>query len=157
ATDPAAARRDREHVVCGAALAHAPHDLDAERNRPVLSLEPLAQLAQLLDDGVDRSVPLAPEQVTRMEDDGRRAGRPGDAGRVVEHADGHVELLAALGMTHEAGDRRVDGKDDAGVARQLAEALRPGIVHPELALEVDLAGGEAAFLEELDRGVGALP
>ena len=92
-----------------------------------------------------------------MEDDGRRAGGPGDAGRVVEHADGHVELLAALGMTHEAGDRRVDGKDDAGVARQLAEALRPGIVHPELALEVDLAGCEAAFLEELDRGVGALP
>ena len=154
--DPARARRDREHVLRGAELAHASHDLDAERHRAVLLLQPLTQLAQLLDDGVDRGLALAAEQEARVEDDDLGPGRLRDAGGVVEHPDGHVQLLAALGVTHEAGDRRVDREDDAGLAGQLAEALGPRVVHPELPLEVDLAGREAALLEELDRLLGAL-
>ena len=59
-------------------------------------------------------------------------------------------------MTHEAGDRRVHGEDDVRVARKVAEPLGPRVVHPELALEVDLASGEASLLEELDRGLGAV-
>ena len=92
-----------------------------------------------------------------MEHDDLGAGGLGDAGRVVEHPDRHVQLLAALGVAHEAGDRRMDGEDDVGLPRQLAEPLRPGVVHPELALEVDLAGGEAAFLQECDRLLRAFP
>ena len=39
---PAAARRDRDHVLERADLAHAAHDLDAERNSAALLLQPLA-------------------------------------------------------------------------------------------------------------------
>src|SRR5439155_16667037 len=42
-------------------------------------------------------------------------------------------------------------------ACELTEPLRPGVVHPELALEVDLAGCVAPFLEERDRRLGAVP
>ena len=52
-----------------------------------------------------------------MEDDELGAARDRDAGRVVEHPDRHPLLLAALDVPHEAGDRRVDGERDAGVAR----------------------------------------
>ena len=82
-------------------------------NRAILLLEPLAQLAELLDDGVDRVLALAAEQEAGVEDDRLGPRGPRDAGRVVEHPDGHVQLLAALGVAHEAGDRRVDGEDDA--------------------------------------------
>ncbi len=54
------------------------------------------------------------------------------------------------------GDRRVDGERDVGLARELAEALGPRIVHPEPALEVDLAGRVAALQQELDGRLGAL-
>ena len=37
------------------------------------------------------------------------------------------------------------------------EALGPRVVHPEPALEVDLAGRVAALEQELDRGLRALP
>src|SRR5438067_7131762 len=70
---------------------------------------------------------------------------------MVEHADRHALLLVALDVAHEARDRRVDREDDLRLARQLAEAFRPGVVHPEAAFEVDLAGREAALPEELDR------
>jgi len=155
--DPAAARRDREHVLGGAQLADSPHDLDAERNGPVLLLQPPTQLTELLDDRVDRRLAFAPEQEAGMEDDHLGTAGLRDAGGMVEHADGHVELLAALGMPHEAGDRRVDGEDDARVVRELAEPLGPGVAHPELPLEVDLAGREAAPLEQLDRSLWAVP
>jgi hypothetical protein len=92
-----------------------------------------------------------------MEDDELGACRRRDARGVVEHPDRHVQFLAALGVAHEARDRSVDGEDDARLVRELAEPLRPLVVHPELPLEVDLAGGEAAHLEELDRLLGALP
>ena len=65
---------------------------------------------------------------------------------MVEHPDRHSLLLVALDMPHEACDRRVDGEHEPGLASEAAEALRPRIVHPEAALEVDLAGGMAALL-----------
>jgi len=39
--DPAAPRGDGEDVLCGGERSHSPHDLHAERNRPVLLLQPL--------------------------------------------------------------------------------------------------------------------
>ena len=148
--------RDREDVVCGPELAHAAHDLDAERHGPVLLLQPLAQLAELLDDRIDRSLALTAEQEAGVEDDDLGAGALRDAGRVVEHPDRHVELLAALRVPHEAGDRGVDREHDPRVACKLAEPLRPRVVHPELAFEVDLAGREAPFLEQFNRLFGTL-
>lgn len=91
-----------------------------------------------------------------MEDDQLGAARDGDARGVVEHADRHSLLLVALEVAHEARDRRVDGEDDAGVARELAEPRGPVVVHPELALEVDLAGAVPALPQEVDRRLGAL-
>ena len=76
---------------------------------------------------------------------------------MVEHADCHVELLATFGVTHEARDRRMDGENDPGRSRELTELLRPRVVHPELPLEVDLAGRVAPFLEQGDRLFGTLP
>jgi len=67
-TDPAGTPRDLDHVVEAADLAHAAHHLDAERNRAVLALQPLAQLAELLDDRVDRLLARAFEQKARVED-----------------------------------------------------------------------------------------
>ena len=144
--DPTAAARDREDVLGCPKLADTAHDLDSERHGPVLALEPLAQLCELLADRGDRDVALAAQQEARMEDDELGAGRPGDAGRVVEHPDRHSLLLVPLDMPHEACDRRVDGEHEPGLASEAAEALRPRIVHPEAALEVDLAGGMAALL-----------
>ncbi len=46
--------RDLEHVVQRAEVADATHHLDAEGNGAILSLQPLAQLPELLDDGVER-------------------------------------------------------------------------------------------------------
>ena len=92
-----------------------------------------------------------------MEDDELGAGRFRDPGRVVEHPDGHALLLVALDVTHEARNRCMDGEHDSRLARKLTEAFRPRVVHPELALEVDLAGGVAALLKQLDRGFRALP
>ena len=129
----------------------------SSRTRPITSipngtsrpfaLEPLAQLAELLDDRVDRLLARAAEQEARMEDDHLGACGLRDPGRVVEHPDRHVQLLAALGVAHEAGDRRVHREHDVALARELAEALRELVVHPEAALEVDLARREAALEE----------
>jgi len=107
--DPAPAPGgDGEDIVRGAELTHAAHDLHAERNSTVLLFQPLAQLTELFDDGVDRRVAFPAEQVARVEHDDLRAGRLRDAGRVVEHPDRHIELFATFGMAHEARDRRMD-------------------------------------------------
>jgi hypothetical protein len=50
----------------------------------------------------------------------------------------------------------MDGENDPGVAGELAEALGPRVVHPEPALEVDLAGRVAAPFQKLDGLGGAL-
>src|SRR6266516_2961824 len=75
---------------------------------------------------------------------------------MVEHPDGHVQLLAALRVAHEARDRRVHGESDVVLARELAEALREAVVHPEATLEVDLARGEIPLQQRLDSGLGRL-
>src|SRR5580765_7182808 len=131
-------------------LAHAAHDLDAERDRPVLLFQSLAQLTELLDDRIDRSLALTPEEEAGVEDDDFGAGALRDAGRVIEHPDCHVELLATLRVAHEAGDRGVDREHDPRVACKLAEPLGPRVVHPELAFEVDLARRKAPFLKQVD-------
>ena len=82
-----------------------------------------------------------------MEHDELRTARFRDAGGVIQHPDGHVELLAAFRMTHEAGDRSVDRQDDPRVAGERSEPLGPRVVHPELGLEVDLAGAVAELLQ----------
>src|SRR5947209_5508642 len=92
-----------------------------------------------------------------MEHDDLGAARDGDAGGMVEHADRHVQLLAALRVAHEARERRVDGERDAGVARERAEPLGERVVHPELPLEVDLARAQTTGQERVDRRLGALP
>ena len=48
------------------------------------------------------------------------------------------------------------GEDDVGLPGELAEALGPRVVHPELPFEVDLAGRKAALLEELDACLGTV-
>ena len=105
---------------------------------------------------VDRLLARPAEQEAGVEDDDLGAGRLRDPGRVVEHPDRHVQLLPALGVAHEAGDRRVHRERDVRLARQLAEALGELVVHPEAALEVDLARGEPAREQRLDRRLGAL-
>ena len=79
-------------------------------------------------------------------------------GAPVERADRRRELPPArLEVSHEAEERRVDGKRDVVLACELAEPLREGVVHPEAALEVDLARGVAPLQENLDRLLGRLP
>jgi hypothetical protein len=59
-------------------------------------------------------------------------------------------------MPHEAEQRCVHGQRDVVLASELAEPLGERVVHPEAALEVDLAGRVAASEEELDRLLGRL-
>jgi hypothetical protein len=147
---PRDARRDRDHVLEAAQLAHTTHHLDAERDVAPLRREPLPQLAELVDDRGDRGIALPAEQEARMEDDRRGAARAREPGRVIEHPDGHPQLLAALGVADEGRDRRVDRQRDAGVGGDRAQAGRVVPVHPEAALEVDLARAVAALQEQLD-------
>ena len=51
---PGHARRDREHVIERAEVAHTPHHLDAERYCAVLLLQAQAQHSELLHDAVER-------------------------------------------------------------------------------------------------------
>ncbi len=153
---PARAARDLEHVVERAQVTHAAHHFHSERNGSILALEALAELAQLLDHGVERILARALEQKAGVEDNDFRAARLRDARRVVEHAHGHVELLAALGVAHEARQRCVHGQREVVLAGELAEPPGEVVVHPEACLEVDLAGGVAALEEQLDRPLGAV-
>ena len=86
-----------------------------------------------------------------MEHDELRPGLPGDARRMVEHPDRHVELFSAFGVSHEAGDRRMDGQGDVMLRGELTELPGKLVVHPEPSLEIDLAGGEPAGEQRVDR------
>ncbi len=149
--DPRQCPGDGEDVLGAAQVAHSPHDLDAEVDVAIFALESLAQFRQLLDDRGDGGLALAAEQEPGVEDDHLRAGGLRDPGRVVEHAHCHPLLLVALDVAHEARDGRVHGERDPGLARQLPELLGPRVVHPEAALEVDLAGGVLALFQDPDR------
>ena len=116
-----------------------------------LPLEPLAQVGELRDDGSDRLLAGPAEQESRVEDHRLGAGHLRDPRRVVEHARRHPVLAVALDVAHEAGDRRVDGERDPVPPRELPELLRPGVLHPEPGLEVDLACRVPALAKELDR------
>jgi len=154
--NPAGTPRDLDHVVEAPEVADAAHHLDPERHDAALALEPRAQLCQLLGHGRDRGPVRASEQEAGMEDDELRARGHRDPGRVIQHPDGHAELLVALEVTHEPRDRRVDGENDPRLARELAELLGPLVVHPEAAREVDLAGVELLLAKQPDGLLGAL-
>jgi hypothetical protein len=66
---PAGSARNLEHVFQRAKLAHATHHLDPERDGPILSLQALPQLAQLLAHRADRDLAVPSEQEARMEND----------------------------------------------------------------------------------------
>ena len=117
-----AAARSRPRRRPSRARARAPSPRSRTAPSRSLRLEPLAQLAELLADRVDRLLARAAEQEPGVEDDELGARRLRDPGRVVEHPDRHVQLLAALGVAHEAGDRRVHREHDPVLARELAEA-----------------------------------
>jgi len=91
-----------------------------------------------------------------MEDDELCSARDGDPGRVVEHPHGHALLLVSFDVAHEAGDRCVHRERDSSLTRQRSQALGPRVVHPEPALEVDLAGRVAALEQERDGGLRSL-
>ena len=93
-----------------------------------------------------------------MEDDRRSSGGEGQSGRVVEHADRHPELLAAVGVAHEAGQWRMDGEGDARLpcaGARTAFVARPGMVLDPLVPEPDVVGPDldavAARIIETDR------
>jgi len=151
--DPRQLRGDREHVLGAPELADSAHDLDSKGDCAALGLEPRPQVGELLDDLGERALARAAEQEPRVEDDELRATRGSDAGRVVEHAHGHAVLLVALDMPHESRDRGVQRERDPSPPRELPELLRPGVVHPETALEVDLAGAVPTLDQECDGGL----
>jgi predicted ATPase/class 3 adenylate cyclase len=154
--DPGYATGDLEHVVDAPEIADSAHHLDPEWNGTILPLQPLAQLLQLLDDGVDGLLAAPAQQEAWMEDHDLGSARLGDPRRVIQHADGHVQLLPPLGVAHEARDRSVHGEDDSRLAGELPEPLCELVAHPEPSLEVDLAGGVASLDEEGDGFLGAL-
>ena len=142
---------DRDDVVDRPEVADAPHHLDAERDEPVLRLEPFAEVAELVDDVGDRVLALAAEEEAGVEDDQLRAARLREPGGVVEHPERHLELLAAVGMTHERRERRVNRERDVGGGRGFAEERRGVVVEPEAAGEAELARAVALGRERASR------
>src|SRR5205823_2518646 len=59
-------------------------------------------------------------------------------------AERHLELLLALGVSQERGERRMHGERDVGGAESLPEPRRRVVVEPEAAGESDFAGAVAA-------------
>ncbi len=156
-THPVDTARDLDDVVHRSEVAYPAHHLDPERDAAILRFEPLAQRRQLLDHGVERVLSAPSEQEAGVEHDELRAARGHDAGAAVEGADSRRELPPArLEVAHEPEQRSVDGERDVVLARELAEPLRERVVHPEAALEVDLARRVAALEQELDGLFGRL-
>jgi hypothetical protein len=142
---------DRADVLERPELPYPAHHLDAERDQPILSLEPLSQLAELLDDGVDRVLARTAEQEPRMEDDHLAPGSLRDPGRMIAHPECHVQLLASLCMAHETGDRCVERHRDTGGRRAFAELGGGGVVVPELSGGRQLARSHATREERVDQ------
>jgi hypothetical protein len=156
--DPAHALRDVHDVVDRPEIPNAPHHLDAEGNAAVLGLEAVAKRLELLDDGGDRVLAASSEQEAGMEHDELGSARRGDSRAAIKRSDRRCELPPArLEVPHEAEQRRVHRERDAVLSRHLAEALGERVVHPEAALEVDLARCVAVLEEELDGDLWRLP
>ena len=86
-----------------------------------------------------------------MKDDDLGTARRGDPRTAVERPHGGRELPPArLQVAHEAEQWSVHREGDVVLARELAEAFGERIVHPEAALEVDLAGRVSTLEEDLD-------
>ena len=157
-TDPSSSPGDLEDVVEGAEVAHASHHLDSERHGSILGLEALSERPELLHDRVERCLSAPLEQEARVEDDHLGSAGGCDSGAPVERADGRSELAPArLDVAHEAEERRMDGERDAVFAGELTETLCERVVHPEAALEIDLARCVPALEEQLDRLLRRLP
>jgi hypothetical protein len=60
-------------------------------------------------------------------------------------------------MAGEGEERRVHRERDLVLVRDLGEPLGPRVVHPEPALEIELAGGIATLEQELDSSLGRFP
>src|ERR671923_642386 len=155
--DPVEPSGDGKDVVQRAELVDTSHDLDSERHRPVLALQPLPNFGELVDDGVDRGRVVAPEQIARVDHHDLRPALHRDAGGVVEHPDRHPVLLVLLRPPDDGEQGSVHRQDDSRLARKLAEAPGEVPIHPELALEVDLAGVIATLTQQLDGLLGRLP
>src|SRR5205823_8189415 len=82
----------------------------------------------------------ASEEEARMEHDELRAAGLGEARRMVEHPERHLELLAPVGMAHEGGEWGVHRERDVCGGRGGAEQRSGLVVEPEAADESDLAG-----------------
>ena len=88
-----------------------------------------------------------------MDDDELGATGGGEPGAAVERAE-RLLRLPLVGVAGEGEERGVHGERDVVLARDLAEPLRPRVVQPEAALEVELAGRVAALEQELHRRLG---
>src|SRR4030088_1151763 len=91
-----------------------------------------------------------------MDDNRFGTARNGDPSRMIQHPHCHAVLPVALGMAEESGERGVHGETDIALARQNAELLAVRPIHPEAALEVDLARGVSALCQQLYRRARAL-
>jgi hypothetical protein len=154
--NPRQARRDEKNVVEAPDLADPAHDLDTERHGAILRLEPSPELGELLDDLGEGALAGPAEQEAGMEDDWLGARSLGDSRGVVEHPDRHPVLLVALDVSHEAGDGCVHRESDPPATRKRSEPLGPRVIHPEAALEIDLAGRVPSLDQQLDRFLGRL-
>ena len=146
-TDPVEACGEPEDVLRGAELPNTAHHLDSERDRSPLGHEPLAELGELLRHGLERLLPRPSEQEPRVDDDDLGAAGHRDAGRVVEHPRRPLVLHVPLEMAEKGWNRGVHRERDLPGRRQPAELLRPVLVHPEAAREVDLARRVPALCE----------
>ena len=147
---------DGENVVGVAEFPYAPHHLEAEGDRAPLGGQALAQFAQLLDDVGQGPGALPPQQEAGVQHHRFGAGEPGEAGGVVEHADGPYVLRPAVEVAEEGGQGGVHRESDAGVGGQSAQSDGARLLQPEAALEVELEGRVPAGHEEADGLVGVV-
>ena len=94
--DPRHARGDLEHVVERAELAHAAHHLDPERDGRPFASSRSRELAELLDDASSACSRSRPSRKPGWKTTTSAPQAAAIPARVVEHADRHLALLAAL-------------------------------------------------------------
>jgi hypothetical protein len=138
--NPAGALGDLDDVVDRAEVPDATHHLDPEGHGSIFAFQSLTERAELLDNRVDRICTTSSQKETGVEDHELGAACCSDACAPVEGSDGRRELApTGFEMAHESEERRMHGQRDVVCASELSELLRERIVHPEPALEIDLA------------------